>query len=174
MIKRFTFLLLIIVNLSGCITANFDNSTEFKENKKVSRVYVIVVGDKQSEDCLNYYKNFLIDSLKTNNIQVDGMYECCVNNKTDLNEYMHNLLSNKDFTSDHILTAVIKEVVVGHGTSSSRRLQLNLFDTTQKTSLWSGELFIMFSWFINDQHYRDVANKLNETTLTELRNKKII
>ena len=171
--KAYLLLFPVCFLLTGCLTAKFNKSGDYTGTEKPKSLYVIVAGDEQTEACLNYYKEDMIDSINHHHITATGEYECCVNEKTNLNDYMNNLLTK---AQDHpyILTAVITKVIIGYGTSSSRTLQLNLFDIQQRKSVWSGKLTTDFSWFINDQNYRNVAQKISATTIKELKLKGII
>lgn len=158
---------------TSCLTSEFLESSSFSAKEKVKDLYVIVVGDKTTNQCLEYYKSYTIDSLKAKSINVDGEYFCCRDKDTDMNQTISQL-ANKNRTSSNILTIVITKVVVGYGTTSSRELQLDLFDVANKKKVWSGKVRVDMSWFISDQNYRDVALKINKVTIQELTKKGII
>ena len=75
---------------------------------------------------------------------------------------------------ENILIIVVSKTIIGHGTSSTRELQLDLFDDTTKKKTWDGKLSDTFSWFVSDDNYRKVATKFTMATLKELRSKSIL
>jgi hypothetical protein len=168
-------LLFLIVNLSGCAyqSAKFITKTDYRGTEKLKSVFVIMASDKNTQDCMRYYQSFLIDSLKSYNINAEGTFYCCLDKKSDINAIMNSLLAkNKNF--QNILTIVLTKTVVGHGASSSRELQIDLFQMGGQGRLWNGKLSTTFDWFISDENYRAVANKVTQTTLMELKEKGIL
>jgi len=69
--------------------------------------------------------------------------------------------------------AITKEVI-GYGTTSSREVGLSLFNTQNRKTDWSGQAKVNFDWFISDGNYRNVAQKINDLIIKELKKKAII
>ncbi len=169
-----TKLLIALLVLTGCgPVAKFKNSTNYNEQVKPRNVYVFVVGDKDTKNCLNYYEGFLLDSLKSNHVDTDGTYYCCRDKNTKIGDVIRENLP-KDNNYTHILTVVITKTVVGYGNTSSRELELNLFNTADQKKIWKGSLTVSMSWFISDDNYREVARKLNNSTIKEFKNQGIL
>ena len=164
--------LFLMVALSGCAfqSAKFLTKTEYRGTEKLKSVFVIVVSDKNTKDCMRYYQTFLVDSLKSYNINAEGAFYCCRDKNSDVNAIINSLLpTNKNF--QNILTVVITKTIVGRGASSTRELQLDLFGVGGSERLWDGKLSTTFDWFISDENYIAVANKVTKTTLKELKEK---
>ena len=66
------------------------------------------------------------------------------------------------------------KVVTGYGATSSRELQLVLFDLEKQEVTWKGKLSADFSWFVSDQNYQTVAHKMTNSTLAALKYQEII
>ena len=128
----------LLLSLSGCLTAKFNSSGEYQE-KKLSNLYVIVVGNKETKACMGYYKDDLVLALDTSHLTATGDYECCIDEKTPINDYMNGLLRNVG-EHKYILTAVLMETVIEYGASSSRTLQLDLINMEEGKSVWTGKL----------------------------------
>lgn len=167
--------LVLIVALSGCTAQNarFITQTDYTGTGKLKNVYVIVVSDNNTKDCLHYYQTFLVDTLKSYNIDADGIFWCCRPDYTNMNSVLNDLLpKNKDY--QNLLTVVITKTVTGAGTTSSRELQLDLLGNHGQEKLWKGYLETRFDWFISDANYRTVAKNMLKATLKELKEKGIL
>jgi hypothetical protein len=149
----------------------FTKSDSYTGPTKVSKVFVIVRGDDETKKCLGYYKDFLVDAFRQNGGDADGYYACCNIVMTSQDDTLiQNALKEKNY--DYILNASIAETIVGRGDISSyRSLHVSLVSNPEKKRLWSGYLETNFSWFISDQHYRNVAASLSKATLSELQKK---
>jgi hypothetical protein len=79
---------------------------------------------------------------------------------------------NLDFQT--LLAVVMTKVVTGYGATSSRELQLVLFDLEKQEVTWKGKLSADFSWFVSDQNYQTVAHKMTNSTLAALKYQEII
>lgn len=167
--------LILAVALGGCNfqSAKFTTKTNYTGTERLKNVYVIVVSDKNTNNCMHYYQTFLVDSLKSYNINADGAFYCCRDKYSDMNAILNSELpQNKDY--QNVLTVVITKTVVGAGTTSSRELQLDLLGEHGKEKLWNGKLSISFDWFISDENYRSVARKMLNATLKELKEESIL
>jgi hypothetical protein len=167
-------LLIPLLLLTSCgPVSKFKNSTSYTEQLKPRNIFVIVVADKDTKNCLNYYQGFLIDSLKRNHVETNGTYYCCRDKNTKISDVIReNLPMDNNFT--HILAVVITKTIVGYGNTSSRELELDLFSTADQKKIWKGSLAVSMSWFISEDNYREVARKLNETTIKEFKNQGIL
>lgn len=172
---RLSVIMLLMATLSGCNLQNakFLTKNNYSGAGKLKNLYVIVVSDENTKDCMRYYQNFLTDSLKSYNVATEGTYHCCVDKKTNLNDVIYPLLP-KNSTYEYALVVVVTKTVVGYGATSTRELQLDLIGQNEKEKLWSGKLSINFDWFISDENYRVVAKKMNTATVKELKAKEII
>src|SRR5690349_11345662 len=97
---KFFIWLSLIVALSGCAyqSAKFLTKTEYRGTEKLKSVFVIVVSDKNTNDCMRYYQNFLVDSLKSYNMNAEGAFYCCRDKNSDMNAIINSLLpTNKNF-----------------------------------------------------------------------------
>ncbi len=79
-----------------------------------------------------------------------------------------------DYRPTHVLSLVISKVVLGYGTTSSRDIQLDLFNTSMRKRTWTGTVKVDMSWFRSDQDHRNVAQNLTKTIMAELRKKRIL
>ena len=165
----FLSLLLVSCNFKN---AKLKTNTNYTGNK-LDNVFVVVVSDEDTKACLDYYKAFLIDSLNSSLVKTEGAYFCCRNASTDMQAVMQSLVP-KESSYKAVLTIVSSRTTIGHGTSSSRQLEVGLFDLEKSVTTWKGTLSVNFSWFISDANYRGVAQDLTKATLKELRKKSII
>jgi len=176
MIGKYSFIgiALFTFGLSGCVlSSKFTQSGDYQANTKVSGLHLAVVGDKDTKEAMDYLGQFLTDSLTKKNIKTTKKYHCCRDKDTDLNSLIPKMLPT-DYKPDHILTVVISKVIVGYGTTSSREVQLDLFNTSFQKRIWTGKVTVNMSWFVSDQDYRNVAGSLTKTIMTELKKKKIV
>lgn len=173
--KRLFFLFCCFYTLSSCSlqSAEFLTKTAYTGKQKLKNVFVVVVSDKDTKDCMQYYENFLIDSLKKSDIDAEGTFYCCRNKNSDMVDIINSSLPSTKYY-ENILIIVVSKTIIGHGTSSTRELQLDLFDDTTKKKTWDGKLSDTFSWFVSDDNYRKVATKFTMATLKELRSKSIL
>jgi len=174
-VYTFTIIVLLLAFcLSGCrLHSKFSKSDSFSESEKVSDLYVIVVGDKDTKAAMNYLNDFLTDSLKKSNISVGKVFYCCRDEKTDLNTLIPTLLPNNK-RPNHVLTIVITRVVVGYGAISKREMQLDLFNTTSQKRTWTGNLELEVAWFRSDIHFKKAAVELTQSIIAELKKKGIV
>ena len=165
---------LLTFSLSSCVlNSEFTHSGDYQKNTELSDLHLIVVGDKNTTDAMNYLGEFLTDSLLKSNIKTTKLYHCCRDKDTDMNSLIPKLLPN-DYKPNSILTVVISKVVVGAGTESSREVQLDLFDAGLQKRTWTGRVKVNMSWFVSDKNYRDVARTLTSSIMEELKKKKIL
>jgi len=170
-ISKRNLVLFFAICICGCgyQTATFTKSADYSGSGKLKNVYLIVVSDKNTNSAMNYYKQQLVDSLKSYGADANGTFYCCRNEKTDIAEVLKQNLPEKYY--EHILVIAITKTVVGHGTSSAREFDLTLFDNEKQGKTWNGSLKSTFDWFVSDENYRAVANKLTTATLAELKKK---
>lgn len=172
------YLLLVIslfaCGLSSCILdSKFSQSADYQEKEKLSDIHLVVVGDKDTKEAMSYLSEFLADSLIKNNIKMTKIYHCCRDKDTDMSSLLPGLLPN-DHIPDHVLAVVISKVTVGYGTTSSREVQLDLFNTSLQKRTWTGKVTVNMSWFTSDQDYQNVAGSLTKAIMIELKKKKIV
>jgi hypothetical protein len=164
---------LLLCLVSGCITTKFNSSNLYTEGDKVAKVHVIVFGNAETNTCMDYYRSYIVNGLRSHNIEANGFYQCCVNIDFNINDHANAIL--KEYRAyDNVLVAVVTKTVVGYGTTSSRTIQLKLVNLPQNKVTWSGTIATDFQFFISNQNYKKVAEKLSETTLAELTAKGII
>jgi hypothetical protein len=154
-------------------TAKVTSQHVYKDSLAIKSARVIVITDKETRDCMNYYQSFFVDSLKTYGVAAEGTLYCCRDKKTDLTALLDSL-SPGNSDSHNILAVVMSKVVTGYGTSSARELQLVLLNVDKHEVTWKGKLSANFSWFISDDNYRAVARKMTNSTLDELKKEQII
>ena len=177
---RFFYLLLLpaLLLFSGCANtlqvgsgARFNPTQQYTGGIKLEKIYLIVVGDEPTKQCLDYYREFLSDSLAVRHVGVTSTYDCCVDAHTNMGERLNGLLSNLSTAANqypYVLSAVITRASIGHGTTSGRTMQLNLFDMHTGHSVWGGKLSQDFNSFVTDAQYQKVARKFVDKTIKEL------
>ncbi|MCI1187229.1 hypothetical protein MON38_07330 [Hymenobacter sp. DH14] len=176
MTKVYSFILLGILafGLNSCVlNSKFSQSSNYQEAQKVSDLHLVVIGDKDTKEAMNYVSQFLADSLIKNKINTSKAYNCCRDKDTDMNAFILNMLPT-DHKPDNVLTVAVSKVVVGYGTTSSREFQLDLFNTASQSHTWNGRVLVNMSWFVSDQNYRDFAKTLTKAIMIELRKKRIV
>jgi hypothetical protein len=154
-------------------TAKVTTDKDYADSVAIKSVFVIVVTDAATKDCMNYYQHYLVDSLKSYGINAQGTFFCCRDKKTDIQAIMDSIAPGTG-SYQNILGIVMSKVVTGYGTSSERELQLMLFNEEKHMVTWKGKLSANFSWFISDANYQAVAHKMTKTTLESLRYQQII
>jgi hypothetical protein len=108
-------------------TAKVTSTKEYKDSIAIKSVHVIVVSDQETSACMNYYQRFFVDSLNRDGVKAEGTFYCCRDRKTDIKAMMDSLArGNLDFQT--LLAIVMTKVVTGYGATSSRELQLVLYD----------------------------------------------
>jgi hypothetical protein len=173
---RYSFIgiALLTFGLSSCVlNSKFTQSGDYQANTKISDLHLVVVGDKETKEAMDYLSQFLTDSLTKNNVKTTKIYHCCRDKDTDLNSLITKMVPT-DYKPDYILTVVISKVIVGYGTTSSREIQLDLFNASFQKRTWTGKVTVNMSWFISDQDYRNVAGSLTKAIMRELKKKKIL
>lgn len=171
--RTLPFIAVLFLLFSCGVQTKFEKSTTYADTQSPSSLFILVVGDADNSKCLDYYKQYLTDTLKAKNIKADGYGDYRVTKKNKDLSFVNDLIeAHKD--QPYILTAVITKTVVGYGASSSRTLKLALINTEERKVTWSGELIADFSWFVSDADYRNVARKLSLQTITELQSKGIV
>jgi hypothetical protein len=154
-------------------TAKVTTQKEYKDSVAIKSVHVIVVSDKETSACMSYYQRFFVDSLNRDGVKAEGSFYCCIDRKTDIKALMDSLgRGNLDFQT--LLAVVMTKVVTGYGATSSRELQLVLYDVEKQEVTWKGKLAADFSWFVNDENYQTVAHKMTNSTLATLKYQEII
>lgn len=165
---------LAIILFSACgPTAKVTSEKEYKDTIGIKSVFVVVVTDAATRDCMNYYQNFFVDSLKSYGLNAAGTFYCCRDKKTDIKALMDSLAPAASGYQT-ILGIVMAKVVTGYGASSQRGLELQLFDFGKQEVTWKGKLRADFSWFISDENYRSVAHKMVNSTLDALKYQEIV
>jgi hypothetical protein len=171
--RTLPFIAVLLLLLSCGVQTKFEKSTTYTDTQSPSSLFLIVVGDADNAKCLDYYKQYLTDTLKAKKIKADGFSDYRVTKKnTDLTFVNDLIEAHKD--RPYILTAVVTKSIVGYGASSSRTLKLALINTDDRKVTWSGQLTANFSWYISDADYRNVARQLCLQTITELQSKGIV
>lgn len=176
MIRKYLFIgiALLTSGLSSCVlNSKFIQSADYQTSSKVSDLHLAVLGDKDTKEAMDYLSKFLTDSLTKIGIHTTPIYHCCRDKDTDVNSLILEMLPT-DYKPNHILTVVITKTIVGYGTTSSREVQLDLFNTSAQKRTWTGKVSVSMSWFRSDQDYRNVARILTKTIMAELRKKKIV
>jgi hypothetical protein len=154
-------------------TAKITSTKEYKDSVAIKSVHVIVVSDQETSACMSYYQRFFVDSLNKDGVRAEGTFYCCRDRKTDMKALMDSLArENPNF--QNTLAVVMTRVVTGYGATSSRELQLVLYDVEKQEVTWKGKLSADFSWFVNDQNYQTVAHKMTNSTLATLKYQEII
>jgi hypothetical protein len=154
-------------------TAKVTTQKEYKDSVAIKSVHVIVVSDKETSACMSYYQRFFVDSLNRDGVKAEGTFYCCRDRKTDIKALLDSLgRGNLDFQT--LLAVVMTKVVTGYGATSSRELQLVLYDVEKQEVTWKGKLSADFSWFVNDENYQTVAHKMTNSTLATLKYQEII
>jgi hypothetical protein len=154
-------------------TAKVTSQKEYKDSIAIKSVHVIVVSDKETSACMSYYQRFFVDSLNKDGVRAEGTFYCCRERKTDMKALMDSLARvNPDF--QNLLAIVMTKVVNGYGATSSRELELELYDVEKQEITWKGKLSADFSWFVNDENYQTVAHKMTNSTLVALKYQEII
>jgi len=95
MIKKYLFtgITLLVLGLSSCVlNSKFSKSGDYQENEKIPDLHLIVIGDKETKEAMNYLNQFLIDSLVKRNVKTTKIYHCCRDKDTDVNSLMPKLL----------------------------------------------------------------------------------
>lgn len=165
--------ILACILFAACTTSKVTSQREYKDSVLIKSVHVIVISDKSTRDCMNYYQNFFVDSLKGYGVSATGTFYCCREQKTDVIKLLDSLSSaNQD--AQNFLAVIMSHVVTGYGTSSARELQLVLLNTEKHDVTWKGKLSADFSFFVSDENYRTVAHKMTTATLNELKYEQII
>ena len=158
--------------LSSCGPTVRISTTRLEAREKMNPVHVIVMGDYETDNAMNYVKQLLTDSLKNNSIEVTSTYTCCRNKATDVNKRIEALLP--DPAPRYVLAAVITKVVIGYGTTSSRELVIDLWDSENKKSIWHAKLHIDVAWFRSEKSYHKFAKKVNDEIVAEMKRRKIV
>jgi hypothetical protein len=57
-------------------TAKVTSDKDYSDSVTIKSVFVIVVSDAGTRDCMNYYQNFFVDSLKSYGIKAAGTFYC--------------------------------------------------------------------------------------------------
>jgi hypothetical protein len=154
-------------------TAKVTSQKEYKDSIAIKSVHVIVVSDIETSACMGYYQRFFVDSLNKAGVRAEGTFYCCREKKTDMKALMDSLArGNPDF--QNLLAVVMTKVVTGYGATSSRELELVLYDVEKQEVTWKGKLSADFSWFVNDANYQTVAHKMTNSTLATLKYQEII
>ena len=176
MTKKYSFILFVLLafGLNSCVlNSKFSQSSNYLDAQKVSDLHLVVIGDKDTKEAMNYVSQFLADSLIKNKIKTSKVYSCCRDKDTDMNAFISNMLPT-DHKPDNVLTVAVSKVIIGYGTTSSREFQLDMFNTTSQSHTWNGRVSVNMSWFVSDQNYKDFAKALTKTIMIELRKKKIV
>jgi hypothetical protein len=154
-------------------TAKLTTQKEYKDSVAIKSVHVIVVSDQETSACMSYYQRFFVDSLNKDGVKAEGTFFCCRNKKTDIKAVLDSL-ARENLNFQTLLAVVMTKVVTGYGATSSRELQLVLYDVEKQEVTWKGKLSADFSWFTNDQNYQAVAHKMTNSTLATLKYQEII
>jgi hypothetical protein len=170
---KFSYCLIAtVLLLSSCGPSVSISTTRLAVREKMNPVHVVVMGDYETDNAMNYVKQLLSDSLKKNFIDVTSTYTCCRNKATDVNKRIEELLP--DPVPRYILAAVITKVVIGYGTGSSRELVIDLWDSQSKKSVWYAKLHIDVAWFKSEKNYNKFGKKVNDEIIAEMKRRKII
>ena len=154
-------------------TAKVTSTKEYKDSIAIKSVHVIVISDQETSACMSYYQRFFVDSLNKDGVRAEGTFYCCRDRKTDIKALMDSLVRG-NLDNQTVLAVVMTKVVTGYGATSSRELQLVLFDVEKQEVTWKGKLSADFSWFVSDENYQTVAHKMTNSTLKTLKYQEII
>jgi hypothetical protein len=167
------FLLSLITLVSCSPRGKFVLSADYQNAEPLGRVFVPVIGSKETNRCFDYLEDYLKDSLTGHGLSIESKFYCCRDKHTDIGQLVSEMMPT-NLHADHILTVAVTKDVVGYGTTSSRELVIVLFDTKDMKMTWQGKMKIDFDWFVSDENYRTVAKKINDLIISELIKKAII
>ena len=158
---------------SCTLKSKFSKSDDYQGSSRLSELHLVVVGDESTKKAMSYVNDFLTDSLAKKNIKLTKTYHCCRDKETDMSLLFPKLLPT-DYRPEHVLAVVIAKTVVGYGATSSREIDIHLFNTSLQKRTWGGRVEVHMSWFVSDDDYRKVAKSLTKTIMAELKKKGIV
>ena len=173
--KKLYPLVLLSFLLASCNfkSEKFITTNKYTGNAKLKNVYVIVADDKDTKEWLTHYKNAFIDSLKAYQVNVEGISYCCSDKKATMRDVMNtSIASSPQF--ENVLTIAITKTNAGNRSSVTRQLQINLYNVSKGKKIWNGTVATTFDWYISGEQLKDVAQKLTNTTLHEMKSKDIL
>ena len=173
--KKLTPLVLLSFLLASCNfkSEKFITTKKYSGEAKLKNIYVIVADDKDTKEWLTDYKNAFMDSLKSYQIDVEGISYCCDNKKPELKDALNVALSSSKKFQNILMVSVFK-TNTGYSTAVTRYLHLELYDIGKSKKVWNSTVATTLNWFTSGQDLKDAAERLSYTTLAEMKNKAIL